>query len=108
MIKIRVDLGNGCGGRGVRRHSNVRGVCRVCALVVVVLLLGGAAVTFSARAQVTSVSTYKHLLLVYPNTNVSYIENGVLRTFSGNMSRSHVTTVRMLSGIFQTLLECVE
>ena len=40
-------------------------------------------------------SIYNHLLLVYPNTDVTYSENGVQKTFKGSMSEDLKNTVIM-------------
>lgn len=38
-------------------------------------------------------TAYKHLLIVYPNTDVTYLKDGVTRRFVGTMSNSLKTTV---------------
>jgi len=49
---------------------------------------------FSSRATLSQCNTtYKHLLIIYPSTDVAYIKDGVTKRFRGSMSSSLRTTV---------------
>ena len=77
------------------RPCAVSRFCTVVAVAVIVLLLATGSNIREGCAQQTSssVCTYRHLLLIYPNTDVAYVENGTARTFKGNMSAELKTTI---------------
>jgi hypothetical protein len=53
-----------------------------------IIMKGNYSVTANFVASSTSTCTYSHLLLIYPNTDVTYVEDGVPKRFTGSMSDS--------------------
>ena len=48
---------------------------------------------FRSYAQQNELCTYYHLLIIYPNTDVTYFKDGMQQSFKGSMSDSLKTTV---------------